>query len=868
MRPDWLTQCVDTIYDMATSQTNPTIWWLRPFDADQPLGEQIRNAGVRFADRRAVQLANGSFVVHGYLHEQAEPLRQAIADSLATRGGAVACLTRTSETLMIAMIATLTTASSVTFLDDSMPPSWNREALNTLGARTIVADRSTYQSAQTIADCDDTIILVESPAVTNAQTEIRVPRDGTLTIFTSGSTGRAKGVLRPFTAMAHTAYNLSWRYQCQPDDIMLYVGSPAHVGTLNDALLCVLNGFCSIPVQLTDIDIRSITHLIQQQDVNKIAMPPSLMRLFLRYVAMGNPIEQPLMICSSGEALLRSDVRLFYNVLDTDSTLWQSYGSTEAGHMVAGYYRPEHGEGSGPLPLNHVARGVEIEILDQEGNAVSTGETGHVRVRTPALAHGYCAEDMEQHSDFGEDDVSRYFMTGDRAQLVEPGVLLLEGRSDRQINRYGRRIELGEIESVILETPGWGEACAALISEGEHRQTLMAMASQLEGGESDPEALRSKLRETLPAFAVPAQILCVPRLPRTSSGKVDLSAVKMALASHLTSTRTSGDQAAVGPTENWIADAWQAVLETDVRPSRDVNFDAFGGDSLNAIDLCLRLGEKFDVQLGIDFIAEHRTLVAQAAAIQDIASGLLQSSRIVPLRNDGVGPIVVMIPGAGGHAWVFLRVADQMQCPCDLLALNLQTHKPDDLSIEHLTSVVIDSIGSANTKRPVYIAGYSYGSLVACSLARSCREMGVPIAGVAMIDPRPLRSRSSLTRPIRLAKSAFQSLSPTKRAVQPTQFLDRQIQETRAAIAKIYRPQDIELGDLPCSVLCTAETMAMLHNTQSLFKRPLHELDIQDVSGLNHLELMQRIGTPVVAAWLCGVLSQNERDSSSYAKTA
>lgn len=815
------------------------------------------DAGVRFAERRAVRLADGSWLTHGYLHQQAEPVRHAIAESVRELGGAVACLVRTSETLTIALIASLTSAPSVTFLDATMPSNWNRDAIHTVGARTLLADRSTYEYARSICGIDDKIILVDSPKDYASDETIEVPKDGTLTIFTSGSTGHPKGVLRPYGAMAHTSYNIARRFECNQDDVMLYVGSPAHVGTLNDVLLCVLNGYSSVPMQLLDLNLRSVTKLIKQLGINKIAMPPSLMRLFLGHVGSTERMNTQMTICSSGEALLRSDVRLFYEVFSHDSKLWQSYGSTEAGHMVAGFYGPEDADGSGPLPLNHPASGVEIEIIDDDGSPVSIGETGQIRVRTPALADGYTSTAAES-SGFGEDERGRYFMTGDRAQLLQEDVFVIEGRADRQINRNGRRVELGEIESTILETPGWGEACAALVPDGPNRRTLMAMVSPTDFSKTDILSLRARLHRELPAFAVPAQIVRVSALPRTSSGKVDLGEVQRSLAAQLGSLRTGAGDLPQGPTENWVADAWQAVLGVEERPTRDIAFDAFGGDSLNAVDLCLRFGEKFDIEVGIDFITANRTIASQATAIQRAASGTLQSSRVVPLRSNGKGPCIVLLPGAGGHAWVYLSIADELDCACDLLALNMQFNAPDDLCIEQLTATVLDAIETMDRERPLYFVGYSYGSLIACSLVQACRDQGVSVAGLGLIDPSPIGRRSPAERAMRSLRTTFSKKLNHRQRTKNAQLLDQQIDATRKEIARRYRPERTNVPNIPCSVLCTESTMGELRAHARLFQRPLNQFDLHLVSDMSHLDLMRRRGARQVAEWLCAMLKKRD----------
>ncbi|HCT44099.1 MAG TPA: hypothetical protein DF699_02655, partial [Phycisphaerales bacterium] len=93
---------------------------------------------------------------------------------------------------------------------------------------------------------------------------------------------------------------------------------------------------------------------------------------------------------------------------------------------------------------------------------------------------------------------------------------------------------------------------------------------------------REQLREHLPSFAIPARLVSTPSLPRTTTGKTDLTSVQASLEHALRSTMTGAGAPPRGSTENWVADAWQTVLGVEDRPSRDVAFDQYGGDSLNA----------------------------------------------------------------------------------------------------------------------------------------------------------------------------------------------------------------------------------------------------------------------------------------------
>jgi acyl-coenzyme A synthetase/AMP-(fatty) acid ligase/thioesterase domain-containing protein/acyl carrier protein len=843
---------------MSVPQITETPWWLEPFDSSMSLGRRILRAGDAYARRRAVYLDDGTWLTHGDLHAKAAPVRSAIAQSISERGGAVASFTGTSETLTTALIAAFTSASSVSFLDTATPPARARESLETIGARTLLTDRSTIEYARSVSQAGDRIIVIDEAKETSSDDgDVPIPEEGVLTIFTSGSTGKAKGVLRPYLAMAHTAYNLSWRCESSPDDVMMYVGSPGHVGTLNDVLLCILNGYTAVPVQISNVDLIQISRKIIDLGVNKLAMPPSLMRVLLRHTSSAKRFPSDLLVCSSGEALFRSDVSLFFETLGPDAKLWQSYGSTEAGHMVAGFYRPEHGHGNGALPLNSPARGVEIEILDDDGNPVEAGQCGNIRVRTPALAQGYTDQPSETLSGFGEDADGRFFMTGDRARLIEQGVFLIEGRVDRQVNLHGRRIELGEIESAILRIPGWCEASASLVDDNAGRKVLMAMVCPSDETTAQVDDLRSQLIDQLPTFAIPTCFVTASTLPRTATGKTDLNAVYSTLGNALGQLQGRAGDPPRGPTENWVADAWQIVLPSDARPDRDIPFDQFGGDSLNAIELCLRFGDKFGVELGMDFVTAHRTVASQAEALQHAAADGTKTQRVVKLRENREGPVCILVPGAGGHAWVYLNIASEMSCNCDLYALNLNFTTHDELSPDRLTQSVLDVLSESDQSRPVFIAGYSRGSLIASMLAESCHRIGIRVQGVALIDPSPVipvPTRKALKERVR---TVVRSVRNRPEEIEASRLLDEQINSTREEIARLYKPENTRLPDLPCSVLCTSETHATLKSQRQLFGRELTEIHIECVEDHDHLDLMRKRGAPKVASWLSALFGEN-----------
>src|SRR5262249_42842142 len=115
----------------------------------------------------------------------------------------------------------------------------------------------------------------------------------------------------------------------------------------------------------------------------------------------------------------------------------------------------------------------------------------------------------------------RLYRTGDRARWLADGRLDFLGRLDHQVKIRGFRIELGEIEAALGACPGV-EATAGLPREEPAGRRLVAY---LAGFGLDPEALRTRLAATLPAYMVPGAFVLLPELPLTANGKIDRRAL-------------------------------------------------------------------------------------------------------------------------------------------------------------------------------------------------------------------------------------------------------------------------------------------------------------------------------------------------------
>jgi acetoacetyl-CoA synthetase len=169
--------------------------------------------------------------------------------------------------------------------------------------------------------------------------------------------------------------------------------------------------------------------------------------------------------------------------------------------------------------------GVKVEAYDEDGRSL-VGQQGELVVTAPmpSMPVGF----------WGDDDGSRYraayfsdhpgvWTHGDWITLFPDGASVITGRSDATLNRGGVRMGTAELYSVVEAFPEVADSLVVHLEDPEGGPgRLLLFVAAAAGGEVD-DALRSRLRSALRAELsprhVPDEIVAVPAVPRTLSGK-------------------------------------------------------------------------------------------------------------------------------------------------------------------------------------------------------------------------------------------------------------------------------------------------------------------------------------------------------------
>ncbi len=177
-----------------------------------------------------------------------------------------------------------------------------------------------------------------------------------------------------------------------------------------------------------------------------------------------------------------------------------------------------------PGSMGRPAPGIDLQIIDEEGNVLPPGEEGDIAVRVrperpPGLFLGY-RDDPERTAACFRGD---WYLTGDRGLRDEEGFFWFVGRADDVILSSGYRIGPFEVESALLEHPAVVESAVVASPDptrGEVVKAFVVLAPGFAPDEALVRALQEHVKATTAPYKYPRRIEFVASLPKTVSGKI------------------------------------------------------------------------------------------------------------------------------------------------------------------------------------------------------------------------------------------------------------------------------------------------------------------------------------------------------------
>jgi len=169
--------------------------------------------------------------------------------------------------------------------------------------------------------------------------------------------------------------------------------------------------------------------------------------------------------------------------------------------------------------------GISAAVVDDEGKPVEKGGGGYLVLTEPwpAMLRTIWGDDQRYKDTYWSRFPDVYF-AGDGAKLDEDGDIWLLGRVDDVMNVSGHRLSTTEIESALVSHPKVAEAAVVGANDADTGQAVCAFVilreSAGDGGEEIVQELRDHVAKQIGKIARPRQVMVVPELPKTRSGKI------------------------------------------------------------------------------------------------------------------------------------------------------------------------------------------------------------------------------------------------------------------------------------------------------------------------------------------------------------
>ncbi len=218
-----------------------------------------------------------------------------------------------------------------------------------------------------------------------------------------------------------------------------------------------------------------------------------------------------LRMCSSaGEALPRELGERFKAHFGCD--IVDGIGSTEMLHIFLSNLPGDVRYGTTGFPVP----GYEIELRDDQGQAVADGEIGDLYIQGPSSALMYWNNRAKSRDTFR----GAWTKSGDKYQRNADGTYTYAGRSDDMLKVSGQYVSPFEVEATLIEHASVLEAAVIGVNDEQGLTRVKAFVVCKDGQTVSVEELQAFVKSRLTPFKYPRAIEFVAELPKTATGKI------------------------------------------------------------------------------------------------------------------------------------------------------------------------------------------------------------------------------------------------------------------------------------------------------------------------------------------------------------
>lgn len=340
--------------------------------------------------------------------------------------------------------------------------------------------------------------------------------------YTSGTTGLPKAGILTHGQMSFVVNN--HLADLIPDttekDCSIAVAPLSH-GAGVHALLNVARGAATVLLPSEKFDPVTFWQAIERHQVTNMFAVPTIIKMLVEHPAVDQYDHSSLRyVVYAGAPMYRADQKLALEKLGP--VLVQYFGLGEVTGNITVLPREMHSADDNDPNANigscgRPRVGMEVAVLDHQGDPVAMGEIGEICCRGPAVFAGY----------FGNPEATEkalrggWFHTGDLGRLDARGLLYITGRESDMYISGGSNVYPREVEELLLTHLGVAEVAILGVPDAKWGEIGVAVVVRRAGTAAvQPNELLEHLEGRCAKYRWPRQFIFWDSMPKSGYGKI------------------------------------------------------------------------------------------------------------------------------------------------------------------------------------------------------------------------------------------------------------------------------------------------------------------------------------------------------------
>jgi len=343
--------------------------------------------------------------------------------------------------------------------------------------------------------------------------------DDALLLYTGGTTGRSKGVRLTHLNIVSNGLQVGLAMRARVDDNYLHAAPMFHAADLLGTCYTLTGGAHSF---LPAFSGANFLKAVQDYGVTKVMLAPTMIIMTLQEKGFDDYDFSSLRLLFYGSSPMDAEWTKRAMEKFTGVEIEQGYGLTETSPILTTLDPEEHrvaietGETDILRSAGRPLAGVDMKILDEDGNEVPVNGTGEVVVRGPNVSKGYLNRPEETASAFR----NGWFHTGDVGRLDENGYLFVQDRKKDMIVTGGENVYTTEVEAALYQHPDVHEAAVVGVPDEKYGEALFAVIVPAPGKTLTEQQIIDHCRGRIGNYKIPRKMAFVDAMPKSAMGKI------------------------------------------------------------------------------------------------------------------------------------------------------------------------------------------------------------------------------------------------------------------------------------------------------------------------------------------------------------